>query len=439
MYNPFRKRASENVHESEAFLQLVSHAPIDLILSSHNSEDLFSKLVFLLGTPGSGKTTFGRLFEYRNLITLNREANHPNYRGLAKVLSDFGAISVNGPRLLAARLPMNAEYRGIWELPYDPNLKRVLFLNLLQSRCILMWINALKEQGIQDEQIEIVTNKHSPAAQEYIGSNSFESFKQKAIEVESKVYEIVHALVPKSKDYIATSLAYPYDPLSILVSFDTQSEDLSEKITLKPMLIVDDGHELHSRQFSNLTDFLINRDLQIARWVMTRFDIATSVNKWIQVQSTQTDQPGRQLGRDFLVLLTNQVSQPSNRRSFRTAAQDIANRYLELMPIFTRMKQTRLSSMLAKTCKGMPKSDIEKLRAKISGEIRDLKISAERVAKLNKLIDDYQAAANETEDVRLAMLRILLHRYVKRTPQQELLQTLLMSNQSVSLQQIQVF
>ena len=369
MYNPFRKRASENVHESEAFLQLVSHEPIDLILSSHNSDDLFSKLVFLLGTPGSGKTTFGRLFEYRNLLTLHREAKHPSYKDLAKVLSDFGAISINGPRLLASKLPMDSEYRGIWELPYDQNLKRGLYLNLLQSRCILMWTNALKEQGIQDDQIEIVTSPHSPAARDSIGSSSFESFKQKAIEVESTVYEIIHALVPKSTHHIAPSLTIPYDPLSILTSFDIKSTDFSEKISLKPMLIVDDGHELHSKQFSSLTEFLIKRDLKIARWVMTRFDIATSVNKWIQAQSTQADQPGRQLGRDYLVLLTNQVSQQSNKRSFRTTAQDIANRYLELMPIFTRMKQTRLSSMLAETCKSISKSNIEKLRAKIDHEV----------------------------------------------------------------------
>lgn len=419
MYNPFRKRASENLPNSDAFLPLVSHAPVEYILQNHSGDDLLGKLAFLLGTPGSGKTTFGRLFEFESLMTLHHMVTNPSFKNLAKVLSDFGAISESGPSILAARLPMDAEYREIWELPYDESVKRGLFLNLLQSRCVLTWCNALSDQSVADNAIEIVTTRQSPGALGNIGGNSFEELRSNAVELESTVYDVIHALVPRSANQIATMLTRPYDPLSCITGFAVKLDHADNTVTfLKPMLIVDDAHELHSSQFSSLTDFLIRRDLKMARWILTRYDIAVSANEWIQDQSTE-GYAGRQLGRDFTVLLTNQ-GDLAHKRAFRNAAQDIASRYLQEMPIFMRSRQTKLSALLTDTCKGISPSNVEKLRGKVNADIQSLRITEERAGKLQTLVDSYAGAENEPEDIKLAMLRILLHRYAKRTPQQEL-------------------
>lgn len=418
MYNPFRKRASENLPNSDAFLPLVSHAPVEYILQNHSGDDLLGKLVFLLGTPGSGKTTFGRLFQFESLMTLHHMVTNPSFKNLAKVLSDFGAISESGPSILAARLTMDAEYREIWELPYDDNIKRGLFLNLLQSRCVLTWCNALSDQGIADDTVEIVTTRQSPGALESIGGSRFAELRSKAVEIESTIYDVIHALVPRSTDQISVALTRPYDPLPCIAGFAVKLDHTDTVTFLKPMLIVDDAHELHSSQFSNLTDFLIRRDFKIARWILTRYDIAISANDWIQEQSTE-GQTGRQLGRDFTVLLTNQ-GDPAHRRTFRNAAQDIASRYLQEMPIFMRSHQTKLSALLADTCKGISPSNIEKLRGRVNADIQSLRITKERVGKLQALVDSYAGAESEPKDVQLSMLRILLHRYAKRTPQQEL-------------------
>lgn len=418
MYNPFRKRASENLSNSDAFLPLVSHAPVEYILQNHSGDDLLEKLAFLLGTPGSGKTTFGRLFEFECLMTLHRMARNPSFKNLAKVLSDFGAISDDGPSILAARIPMDAEYREIWELPYSDTIKRGLFLNLLQSRCVLTWCNALSDQSITNEAIEIITNRSSPGALDKIGGSNYEELRNKAIEIESSVYEVIHALVPRSTGQIAEIITHPYDPLTFVIGFNVRLDQSDVVTFLKPMVIIDDAHELHSNQFANLTDFFIRRDLKIARWILTRYDIAISANDWIQDQSSE-GQPGRQLGRDFTVLLTNQ-GDPAHKRTFRNAAQDIASRYLQEMPIFTRSHQTKLSALLAETCKAISNSNIEKLKVKINSDIQTLRITKDRASKLEALVDNYAGANAEPADVRLAMLRILLHRYAKRTPQQEL-------------------
>lgn len=421
MDNPFRKRASENVLESEAFLQLVSPEPVEFVLTGYEHNEIYDKLVILLGTPGSGKTTLGRLFEYRNLRTLEASKENDSYKHLAKVLVQFGAISDNGPSVLAARLVMDSEYRGIWELPYEPPLKQGLFLNLLQCRCILLWLNALKEQGIQDEQIEILTSEISPAARESIGSSSVKSLRNVATLVEEAVYKVVHSLVPLPLERIPELLTVSYDPLSTISGFKLNSPSgVSEFSVVKPMIMVDDAHELHSKQFTALTDWLIKRELRVARWVITRFDIATSVNKWIQRQDAENEQPGRQLGRDYIVLETNQSTNQQKKRSFRSAANDIASRYLELMPIFDRSKLTKLSSMLDDKYPSLPKSTVEKLRSRVNAEIHELNIAEQRIKKINELISNYSTARQESEEVRIAMLRILAYRYAKRTPQQEL-------------------
>lgn len=418
MHNPFQKRASEHLVSSEAFLPLVSPVPLDLILGNSNISSLLDKLVFVLGTPGSGKTTFGRLFEFETLMTLHERRPLQALKPMVKALADHDVLSESGPTILAARLAMDNEYREMWELPYDDRVKKELLFKLIQSRCVLLWCNALTSHGIKDEEIEIVANQYSPGAIDAIGATDVSNLRAVAARVETEVYKVIHALVPKKLEEIDNALA-PYDPLSHLKEFSVRLPDAQQLVSLKPMLIVDDAHELHPQQFTELSDFLINRDLSAARWIMTRYDIAITANEWI-LEHSGSNKPGRQLGRDFQVLLTSHQADTSQKRTFRSAAQDIAHRYLKEMDVFNRAQQTRLDAMLMETCRGISSSNFELLNTRIQSDIATLRISPERVAKLKEIVEEYSSAKSESEDVSLAMLRILLHRYSKRTPQQQL-------------------
>lgn len=418
MDNPFRKRASENVLESEAFLQLVSSGPVEFILESYEHGELFDRLVVLLGTPGSGKTTLGRLFEYKNLRTLYEHSEHSTYKDVANVMSQFGAINETGPYVLTARLVMDSEYRSIWELPYETQLKQSLFLNLVQSRCVLLWLNDLRDEGFNDEYISFLSSNKSPAAIETIGSGGVANLRKKATSVEDSIYRVVHALVPMSVEKITELMQTSYDPLSYITAIEIKTED-SVRL-LKPMILIDDAHELHTKQFASLSDWLIRRDVQVARWLATRFDIATSVNKWLLSTDTGTETIGRQEGRDFLILYTNQSGKRSKKRSFRAAANNIATRYLELMPIFARSGRTKLNAMLEESSPKLSSASLARLKRQVYDDIDGLNIAKERIEKFVHTIDSYSTAAEESEDVRLAMLRILAYRYSKRTPQQEL-------------------
>lgn len=416
MNSPFQKRASEHLVTSEAFLPLVSPVPLDFVINEKSLTNLLDKLVFVLGTPGSGKTTFGRLFELDSLMTLYNRQTLQSFKPLVSLLSNFGVINENGPTILAARITMDSEYREIWELPYSEQCRKRLFLKLLQSRCVLLWCNALKEQGIEESNVELYIDSLSPAALESIGTD-ITKLREISVQVETEVYNVIHSLVPRKMEDIEQALT-PYDPLKYLKEFIVKLEGAAEPTVFRPMLILDDAHELNATQFNDLNEYLINRELNVSRWIMTRYDVAISANDWI-LDHSKNDKPGRQLGRDFQVLLTSQID-ASQKRSFRSSALDIANRYLQEMPVFNRAQQVKLQVMLLEDCKGISNSNLEILRNNIDSDVEKLRISKERVSKLNDIVSEYSGAKTESEDVKLAMLRILLHRYAKRTPQQNL-------------------
>ena len=68
MENPFLRRATEFLRDDEAFLAVVSPEPVSYHLKRPGeSGTLYDRLVLLRGTPGSGKTTLARLFEFPTL------------------------------------------------------------------------------------------------------------------------------------------------------------------------------------------------------------------------------------------------------------------------------------------------------------------------------------------------------------------------------------
>src|SRR5689334_22573115 len=112
MDNPFFRRASELLRDDEAFLAVVSPEPVMLFLRKPGQAGtLYDRLVLLRGTPGSGKTTLPRLFEFPTLNALLRNSSSSGYQAVAAALVDCGAIVESHPAVIGCRLPMETDYR----------------------------------------------------------------------------------------------------------------------------------------------------------------------------------------------------------------------------------------------------------------------------------------------------------------------------------------
>src|SRR4051794_36115426 len=98
--DPFKKRATEFIEDPMALLALISPQPIRAFFDGGTS-NFFDRLVIVVGTPGSGKTTISRLLEFTSLSALTDLASRDReVRELVTVLGDCGVLQDMRPKYL---------------------------------------------------------------------------------------------------------------------------------------------------------------------------------------------------------------------------------------------------------------------------------------------------------------------------------------------------
>ena len=203
MSNPFEKRATEYLRDDEAFLAVVTPEPVATFLQKPAKEGpLYDRLAMIIGTPGSGKTTLARLFQFTTLMTLLRNRSMANYKPLIDTLTACRAIEDEKPALIGGRLPLEAEYREFWELPYREELKTGLMTALLQARTVLAWLRNILASGVPLDRVEITPRADANAALSAIGGTKGSDLLARAREVEFAIYQISAALVPPNVEDI---------------------------------------------------------------------------------------------------------------------------------------------------------------------------------------------------------------------------------------------
>jgi len=425
--NPFLKRAAEFLRDPQAFLAIVSPEPARVYLGSYAANGaLYDRLVQIRGTPGSGKTTLSRLFAYSTLTTLLRNKDLTSYGAVLKTLTECHAIVSDRPAILSCRLPMETDYRTIWEFPYDDDLKLRLTIALLQSRAVLGWMRALRESGIDAPNIRLVPRSDAAAASAAIGADSVDSLVSRARSVEERIYRLVGALVTPPLGSIAQDLQQAYHPFDVIDGFAISSQPseggLAEQ-TLRPLVILDDAHLLHPVQLKRLQAWLARREVMVSRWILSRIDVMHPNEMFAAVSAPepQPELPGITSGRDTLDIMLQSAGKDraKYRSRFREIARDISNRYLSQMPLFNTRKLESLADLLETEAQPIPEGKLRRLREAISKTCASFKITDSRFRELSGIVDAYRPqAGNIEEDVRLALVRILLHRYLKRIPQQ---------------------
>lgn len=422
MVNHFEKRATEYLRDDEAFLAIVTPEPLATFFQKPAQEGrLYDRLSVIIGTPGSGKTTLARLFQFPTLRTLLRNRDLAAFKPLIDTLSACRAIADERPTVVGGRLPLEAEYRDFWEFPYPDELKTGLMIALLQARSILTWLRSFVSAGVALDRVEIVPRAEAEAALTAIGGVKAPSLLDRARQVELAIYRISAALMPPAISEIDGEAAAAYQPFDVIESFRIVGED--ETLTLRPLVIFDDAHSLHPAQLSELIRWLTRRETKVARWVLTRLDALTPADVLTEPGAEKaTGEPGLKRTREVTgIWLQSSADRANQRRAFRKMAKDMAGRYLRQMEVFNRRGLHNLGDLLATEPEPVAASKRKQLADHVDAIQRRYSLSPERRQSVEEEVDRYLEGASENgEDLRLGMLAILFERYAKRIPQRGL-------------------
>lgn len=424
MENPFLSRAAELLRDDEAFLAVVSPEPVTHHLKkSGEAGILYDRLVLIRGTPGSGKTTMARLFEYPTLYTLLRNRSSTGYKELRAALSECRAVKDEEPLILGCRLPMESDYRDFWEFPYADETKTNLMMSLLQARTVLGWFRHLQAAGVPAERVEMVTRPESQALLDTIGGVKGESVSARAAEVENRIYKIITALVPPDLVALAKEVGTPYRPFDHIVKIRVPAVQGSAAGTreLIPLAIFDDAHELHPDQFQAMERILVRRELRIARWIIARFDVLLPDQALAEATEDRSDvaeYPGVTAGRDtVMILLQSSGRRLEQRKRFRALAKDMASRYLRRMPLLNDKGLTALADILPEADVTITPGRLRELGGKVDSAQTQLRISPDLRVTYEKQIRAYWGDKTALpDDIALAMLLVMMHRTEVRRP-----------------------
>lgn len=423
--NPFEKRASEYFGSEDAFLSVVSPEPIAIFLKPHAQTDrLYDRLVLMRGAPGSGKTTIAQLFEYHRIATLIQHETNAAFKPVLATLADCRAIVDGRPAIVGARLPLESGYRDIWQFPYADDLKTRLLTTLIQARAVLAWLRNLESGGVSIDDVTVVPRDGHAAATDAIGGTTARDVLARARQVERELYNISAALVPPPVSAVERSAIGAYRPFDVVERLEAvvATTEGEAKLSLRPLVMLDDAQTLHPTQFEALQAWLARREPRVSRWVLSWLDVTTpeeALQAGRDADPGHPEQPGVASGRDvtLIYLQSGYTERKKERRLFRKTAKDMANRYLQQTPGLADRGYHRFEDLLSTALPAMPAGKLADYGRAVARDQKRFGVTDERRAAFEAEVNAY-AVSTRSEDVtpelRLAMVRILMARYHKR-------------------------
>ncbi len=419
MDNPFRRRATEFLREDEAFLAVVTPEPIRYFLEKPGREGrLYDRLVQLRGTPGSGKTTLARLFEFPTFHTLSQNRNFEGHKDISAALTSCDAMGDGLPKVLGFRLPLETDYRDFWEFGYGEELKTNLMTALLQARVVLGWFRHLKAAGVESDRVQIIARPEASEVVGTIGGTNGATVREKAAEVENAIYQVMNALVAPKESDLPRDAILPYRPFDVIdrIRIPYAGADQGE-LELRPLAIFDDAHLLHPAQFRSLERFLLRRELRVARWMIARFDVLLPPEALAAVSDSDAAKfPGVSADRETeVILLQSTGSRRVDRTRFRNMSKDMATRYLRRMPMLGERGLTAITNLLGDTLP-VRASSLQALKKSVGSIQKKLNIKPSDREALEAQVRELKKA--DSEDIVLQMLKIMMHRFAVRRGRQ---------------------
>lgn len=269
--NPFESRASEHQRDIHEFVSTFGSGAIDLLPSA-----VWDRLVVLRSSPGAGKTSLMRLFTTETLMWIcgRYDKSEPVHR----LLTEREVLEANGtPRKLGVLLPLDRDYVSLVDLPISEEAADRLFLRLLDSRILTSVLRAsllASRLGFPTDAERFrldasAAEARTQAALEKIGGDDGSAIVSFSRRTERQVLDLLDAVLSVELESGADGHA---ELLSLSILAECVITVDGSPLSLQPLLMFDDGHELATRQRQALLDNLSRRRPGVARWYSERFE-----------------------------------------------------------------------------------------------------------------------------------------------------------------------
>jgi hypothetical protein len=415
MDNPFKKRATEFIDEPAALLSLASHEPLKIFFDEHDGDPIFEKLVTIVGTPGSGKTTISRLIELDTLMTLIRSTGDTDLKNLVATLNNAKVLVDLQPNVLAYRIPVESNLRDIWELPYSKAIRSTMLRSYIQAKAVLGWLRKLEREDVALTAVKVGIKENKETEADVIGARDVVKLRQHARAVEERIFRIVTALVPPPEKSLASvDENLHYNAFEVIETIQAPLFPGRGNVGLIPLIILDDAHELHSEQFADIRRWLLSREIKLARWLMTRVDALGPKTFRAALSVAQAEErPGTTEGRDEIMALLQRNG--SSKAAFKKIANDISRRYIAQMSAFRRKQGITLESFLDTPPQLISEKEMEGVGESNNKLINEYRLTPQQISAVKNSVSE-----RVERDEQLVLTRILLNREIRRTPQTEL-------------------
>jgi len=395
--NPFKIRVAEHIESDATFVRLFSPEVLDLL----HHHDVWRKPQIIRSAPGGGKTSLLRLFTPRTLSTVCGLRGAEYSKDLVGRLKGMDAIDENGPRVLGILLSCSRSYSDLDDLPVDTVRKQRLLLSLLNARFVLGALQgALVLKHLiypNDLRLLKVEAKDTPLSMT-LRSNNGEDLYQWAMKVERTICEALDSFAPLEPNLPGSDcLASP--------RFITEASLTckGEQVASHLILMLDDVHQLASRQREFLLKEILVSRLPVGVWIAER------------LEALDTDElltPGVLCGRDYdsIIYIEDYWRRASGKR-FERVVTNIADRRareakdMESGPFNACLQESLSGSLFAKAA------------TVVQRRVRDMARGTKRYSAWITERENHQAGPQEMA-IAWRDLEILIERDKRKAQQQ---------------------
>lgn len=402
--NAFNFRvADQTVLDTSVFLHLYS----PIYLGQLQKEDFTApKLIVLLGSPGSGKSSLLRLFETSTLIALTKNHGQKVENTLVPTLNDLGVLDGGKPVSFGIYVHCDSSLRDIENLEVNGANDKLLN-TLLDVRIIGGYIRSLELliaeftyfDGLHGLELPPLPPEDLPPSI-FGEAQTISTLKLACQQVERDFAKFLNSFpgeeLPASIKTHAKIFSIPY--LSHL------RKAVPQLASFLPIVMLDDVHELYEKQRQQVNAEMLKRS-SIPRWV--------AVRKHVYELESLISMEGATEQRDFREISLDSASTAL----FRRFVNNVANRRLNMSSDLQPYNVTDFSDQLDDNIIAVPvrkiRKDLDDLIRKI-GEIDQIDPGLEDYSQL-----DLEAEIEVENLMRLEARLILLERQ-KNKPQQNL-------------------